>query len=470
MQQPPTALQKVYIMVIQDTMRRFHFIGIGGSGMSGIAQMCLENGFQVSGSDLEPSFITRRLQQKGAIINFPHNKANVEKEAVVVISSAIPESNEELLFARETGLPVKKRAEMLGWLMKNRRGVAVAGTHGKTTTTSLISSILTTAGLDPTTIVGGEAQHVGGNAKAGQGEFLVAEADESDGSFLMLPVKYGLVTNVDNDHLNYYGSEENLRLTFQQFIESVSEFSILCGEDSFLYSLKQSIERPVFYYGWQEHHDYQIKNPLLNGRSSGFELFYQGQFLLQAKLKAPGLHNILNAAGAAALCHQLGVEPIKIVNGLANFNGIQRRFELIQEKNGIMIFDDYAHHPTELKATLEAAKHLSKQNGGQLVVCFQPHRYTRNKELAKRFANVLSENIDFLYLAPIYSAGEKLIPDADSWSIYRHLTMDKSRVRMLPEGNPADWSKYISGELMKNDILFTIGAGNITKLARLVQI
>jgi UDP-N-acetylmuramate--alanine ligase len=359
---------------------------------------------------------------------------------------------------------------MLGWFMKNRRGVAVAGTHGKTTTTSLISSILTSAGLDPTTIVGGEAQHVGGNAKAGHGDLLVAEADESDGSFLMLPVRYAVITNVDNDHLNYYGSEENLRITFQQFVESVSEFSVLCGEDPFLYTMKHSMQRPVFCYGFRPEHDYQIKNVSLEGRSSRFELFYKNSFLLEATVNIPGLHNVLNSAGAAALCHQLKVEPEKIVAGLAQFCGVQRRFELIQEQNDIMVFDDYAHHPTEVKATLDSARNLANLNGGKLVVCFQPHRYTRNKELAARFAAVLSENIDFLYIAPIYSAGEKHISGADSWSIYRSLTMNKSRVMMLPEGNPADWAAYISGELEPKDILLTVGAGNVTELGRLVRL
>jgi UDP-N-acetylmuramate--alanine ligase len=461
--------EQSFMMFLENTTKRFHFIGIGGSGMSGIAQMCLEKGFQVTGSDLHPSRITNRLQGYGAVINFPHSRSNVSEDSIVVISSAIPDCNEELSMARELGLEVRKRAEVLAWLMKERDGIAVAGTHGKTTTTSMVSAILTEAGVDPSTVVGGEAHHVGGNAKFGNGKLLVAEADESDGSFLLLPARYGIVTNIDDDHLSHYGSFENLKGSFLHFCKNVEEFSVLCGEDENLLSMKNELGKKAVYYGYSKDCDYQITDVEMRGDSSSFFIRKKDGSYLSIRLNVPGEHNILNAASAVALCEKIGIATEAIYGGLNAFGGVQRRFELVNQAKGVRIFDDYAHHPTEVKAVLECGRRVAAESGGKLIVCFQPHRYSRLGSLIKPFAEVLS-NCDFLYLAPVYSAGEKPVPGVDSWQIYRHLDMCKSKVCVLPEGGINEWAELLSGEFKSGDVILTLGAGNITALGRTLKI
>ena len=314
-----------------EKVKRLHFVGIGGSGMSGLAHMCLAEGYEVSGSDLRSSTNFSRLEQLGAEVYYPHSGSHVKKDSIVVVSSAIPESNEELGEARRLGLPIKKRAEVLGWLMRNRHGIAVAGCHGKTTTTSMISSILTVAGEKPSTIVGGEASHVGGNARLGSGKYLVAEADESDGSFLLLPAKYGVITNIDNDHLDHYGSFEKVLEAFEVFVDQVECQVVVCIDDPHLRKLKNKFPQKIISYGFSEDADYVMANLVQMGLRTSFQLDLKGSGILEVDLMVPGVHNALNAAASIALCHQFGISQDFLHGGLKDFEGVQRRFELVSE-------------------------------------------------------------------------------------------------------------------------------------------
>ncbi|MCJ8345036.1 UDP-N-acetylmuramate--L-alanine ligase [bacterium] len=451
-----------------DNSKKIHFIGIGGTGMSGLAHMCLKDGFSVSGSDLRSSRATSRLSDGGAIINFPHNKVNISDEPVIVISSAIPENNEELKFAKSLGLTIKKRAEMLAWFMKDKLGISVAGCHGKTTTTTMVSSILTEAGVDPSTIVGGEANHVGGNAKYGSGKYIVAEADESDGSFLLLPSKYSIVTNVDNDHLDYYGDFEGVTRAFRTFIQKTSEFSIVCGENETLLEMSQDFDH-VKTYGLSETHDYWAKDIQLNDFSSEFVVETKDGRSLQLKLNTPGIHNLLNGVAAVAMCDSLGIAVEDIEKGLAKFCGVQRRFEKVQEKNGILVIDDYAHHPTEIKATMKSASKLAKSRDGKLVIVFQPHRYSRIAEVLESYRGCF-DGADFLYMAPIYASGERNPLNLSTWDIYKRCNFEPRNIKILESDDWKAFAQELSPELRKNDVLLTLGAGDVTFLGRLLDL
>jgi|SaaInl4_135m_RNA_FD_contig_101_410612_length_7100_multi_4_in_0_out_0_7 UDP-N-acetylmuramate--alanine ligase len=445
--------------------KKLHFVGIGGAGMSGLAHMCLAEGYQVTGSDLRSSLNTSRLQDLGAVIHYPHSSKNVPEDTVLVVSSAIPESNEELGVAKALGLPIKKRAEVLGWFMQDRDGIAVAGCHGKTTTTTMVSSILTVAGLDPSTVVGGEASHVGGNAKFGSGQYLVAEADESDGSFLFLPSKYSIITNIDNDHLDYYGSFRAVLRAFSQFIENTSSLVVLCGNDPNLKEFRQKYPKKIVDYGFSVDSDYVVRNVVQEKLRTSFEICLKCGTWIRVLLKIPGQHNVLNAAGAIALCDQLGIQKEYLKLGLENFQGVQRRFELISDDKDILIYDDYAHHPTEVRSTLAAARAMMQTRSGKLVVCFQPHRYSRLNALSSEFRDCFQE-CDFLYLLPVYGAGETPISGVSTRNLYHDLLMDRSRVHVFDEGSLESYSSAIRAELVPGDVLLTMGAGDVTRLGR----
>lgn len=445
--------------------KKFHFIGIGGSGMSGVAQICLAQGHSVSGSDLKQSLATNRLQDKGAVISFPHSYSNITEDPVIVVSSAIPETNEELSFARQLGLPIMRRAEVLGDFMRGREGIAVAGCHGKTSTTSLVSNILTVAGMDPTTVVGGEASHVGGNAKFGQGRFLVAEADESDGSFLYLPSKYSIITNVDNDHLDHYGSFDNILQHFLKFANQTERKVILCGEDPHLVGMATQLGEKAVTYGFSEEHAYSATDIMENGSGTQLKVLKRGHFYADIYLPQPGRHFVLNSLAALALCDVIGIPNEQIVAGLQTFEGVQRRFEKVATVNGVEIYDDYAHHPSEVAATLQAAKQLMSSREGKLVVCFQPHRYSRLRHLMKDFSDCF-ENADFLYLMPVYAAGETPISGINHWELYNHLNFDAGKVCLLNNGDINFCRDQILAELKSGDVLLTMGAGDITRMGR----
>ena len=445
--------------------KKYHFIGIGGSGMSGVAQICLAQGYPVSGSDLKRSMATNRLQSKGAIISFPHNHSNITEDPVVVVSSAIPETNEELSFARSKGLPIMRRAEVLGTFMQGREGIAVAGCHGKTSTTSLVSSILTVAGLDPTTVVGGEASHVGGNAKFGQGKYLVAEADESDGSFLYLPSKYSIITNVDNDHLDHYGSFESILQHFLKFAHQTEKKVILCAEDKHLVNIAKQLGDKAVTYGFCEDFDYSAVDLHEGSDGTRLTVLKKGQFFCNLHLPLPGKHVVLNSLASLALCDSLGIDKEHLVKGLESFQGVQRRFEKVANYKGVEIYDDYAHHPSEVLATLQAARQLMSDKNGKLVVCFQPHRYSRLQHLMDEFA-VSFDDADFLYLMPVYAAGEAPIAGVDHWGLYRDLNLGAGKVSVLESASIEECRELILAELKLGDVLLTMGAGDITRMGR----
>jgi len=393
-----------------------HFIGIGGAGMSGIAKVLLDLGYKISGSDLNVTETTKRLGKNGATVFTGHKASNVQKGIdVVVVSSAIPEDNDEVKKAQEFNIPVIQRAEMLAKLMENQKAICVAGAHGKTTTTSMIALVLEKNNLDPTVVVGGELNDIGGNAKLGRGEYLVAEADESDGSFLKLLPWATVVTNIEDDHLDHYGTLENIVEAFRQFINlgSPQGFSILCIDNTFVKKLADQIPGKLITYGIQENAQYTAKDIVYEGLLTKAKIYFNDNLLGTLELNVPGKHNISNALAAISIGHQLGIDFQDIKEALKGFKGVQRRFQLIGKVNNVQVVDDYAHHPTEIKATLEAARN---SHSGRLIAVFQPHRYTRTKFLAKEFAASFKA-ADKVILAEIYSAGEKPIPGVSTENI-----------------------------------------------------
>lgn len=438
-----------------------HFIGIGGTGMSGIAKVLMELGYRISGSDLQVSDTTRRLEASGAVIYLGHEGANVDSQVdSVVVSSAIPKNNAEILKAQALGIPVMQRAEMLGMLMKERKGIAIAGAHGKTTTTSMVSMMFEKNGLDPTVIVGGELNDIGGNAKLGSGEYLVAEADESDGSFLKLQPDITVVTNIEDDHLDYYGTRENIENAFSEFIAITPEhgFSVLCLDNPVIRKLLPRLQdgRKVFTYGFTEEADFYAKNVELNGSETRAEVYNRDGFLGTLVLSVPGRHNIQNALAAVVIGINCGLEFAGIAASLQPFSGVQRRFQKIGAIDGISIFDDYAHHPTEIKTTLAAARTIRP---GRIVAVFQPHRYSRTQLLHKEFGSCFTD-ADVLCLNEIYAAGEKPIPGVDAALIKKEIESQTGQQVVFEAEKPALVAKLL--EIVRpGDLVITLGAGNI---------
>ena len=439
-----------------------HFVGVGGAGMSGLARILLEQKKAVSGSDLNTTAVTRKLEEMGAQIFQGHNVKNLlPKVNRVIISSAIPEENEEVLEAKERGLPIVQRAELLAELMQEQKSIAVAGAHGKTTTTSMIAVVLTHAEKDPTIIVGGELNDIGGNAKLGYGDYLVAEADESDGSFLKLKPDIAVVTNVEDDHLDYYGSVDKLKAAFREFLEMVPAhgLSVTCWDDPFLQELAQSRgSSHIIGYGLKEEADYAAED--INFLELGSEsiVSFRGDTLGKLKLQVPGRHNLSNALAAVAVGHQIGIPFVEIAEALGNFRGVCRRFQMMGKKKGVIVIDDYAHHPTEVKATLSAAKRMTE---GRVVVLFQPHRYSRTKLLYKEFGNSFAD-ADILILTDIYAAGEKPIPGINSDLIYEKVK-EYSGTETLRCSNLGQAVELAKSMLSPGDVLLTIGAGDVWK-------
>lgn len=393
--------------------RRIHFIGVGGIGMSGIAELLLNLGYVVSGSDMQPTDITDRLQSLGARISQGHDARNVSDVEVVVYSSAIRNTNPEMVAARERGLAIVPRAELLAELMRLRQGIAVAGAHGKTTTTSMIALVLDIAGLDPTAVVGGRVSSFGSNAKLGRGKYLVAEADESDRSFLKLSPRFAVITNIDREHLEAYRDFDDLKGAFVQFANAVPANGavILCAEDPHLRDIRPDIKRHVVTYGFDESADVTALDLRLKGfgsmctiraRKPGGRAVELGQL----QLAIPGRHNVLNALAAVAMSRELGIGWGDISNALGGFHGAERRFQRRGESGGVVVIEDYGHHPTEIAAVIAAAKPLST---GRLIVAFQPHRFTRTQFLLSEFARAFT-GADVLVLTDIYAAGEDPIP------------------------------------------------------------
>lgn len=460
--------------VIADAMgrtRRVHFVGIGGAGMSGIAEVLLNLGYQVSGSDLQRNAVIQQLETLGAKIFINHAGDNVRGCDVVVVSSAINEKNPEVTAAHEWRIPVIPRAEMLAELMRFRYGIAVAGTHGKTTTTSLVASVLAEGGLDPTFVIGGRLNSVNSHARLGSGKYLVAEADESDASFLYLQPMLAVVTNIDADHLEAYeGDYARLRQTFVEFLHHLPFYglAVMCLDDTGIQEILSEVTRPIHTYGI-EHEEADLR--AIDIRQQGEVMHFtvlrrKDDHRLPITLNLPGRHNVLNALAAISVAMELGVSDIAIQQGLSGFAGIARRFQMYGELSlspscKILMVDDYAHHPSELSATLEAIR--EGWPGRRLVVVFQPHRYTRTRELFEDFAQVLS-SIDVLVLAEVYAAGEAVIAGADGRSLCRAIRARGSVDPVFVE-QVEDASAVLQDLLQDQDLLLTMGAGNVGVMA-----
>ena len=448
---------------------RVHFIGIGGVGMSGIAEVLTTLGYKVSGSDVAEGASTRRLASLGARICIGHAADNLGEADAVVTSSAIRSDNPELLAARARRIPVVPRAEMLAELMRFRRGVAVAGTHGKTTTTSLVASVLTEGGLDPTFVIGGQLLSAGANARLGGSQWLVAEADESDGSFLRLSPLVAVVTNIDADHLENYGGDfGRVKRAFAEFLHRLPFYglAVLCIDDPEVAELVEQTHRHVMTYGFSEAADVRAVDPLAEGARMHFSLCLPGAEPFPVTLNLPGRHNVQNALAAAAIGWQLGVSPAEIGYALAHFRGVGRRFNLLGEydfgSGRALLVDDYGHHPAELAAVFAAARAGWPER--RLVAAFQPHRYTRTRDLLDDFAAVLSE-VDALVLTEVYPAGEAAIVGADGKALARAIRT-RGRVDPVLVATTAELPSVLPDLLRDGDLLVVLGAGDIGQIVR----
>ena len=454
-------------------VRRIHFVGIGGAGMSGIAEVLINLGFEVTGSDLAESDSVRRLEKLGAQVAIGHHEDNLGQADVLVVSGAVPEDNPEIRAARERRLPVVPRAEMLGELMRFRQGIAIAGTHGKTTTTSLVASILAEAGQDPTFIVGGLVNAFGSHARLGEGRYLVAEADESDGSFLNLQPVISLITNIDRDHLDaYQGSFDQLQRAFLEFLHHLPFFgvAVLCLDDPHVAELIPEVGRNVVTYGFNDKADVRATELSQHGQRMNFTLWLpDAEAGLSVSLVQPGRHNVQNALGAAAVAWELGIEPEAIVRGLAAFGGIGRRFAPIGELSlggrRVLAFEDYGHHPTELDAVLRAARAGWPER--RLVLVFQPHRYTRTRDQFDAFARVLGE-ADVLVLADVYAAGEKPLAGINADALASAIGQRSERP-IHRVGPVSDVPRALESVVEDDDLLLVMGAGDVGRLAQLLR-
>jgi UDP-N-acetylmuramate--alanine ligase len=441
---------------------RIHFVGIGGIGMSGIAEVLHNLGYAVSGSDLVESEITKRLTQLGVRCFYGHRAEHVAHVDVVVVSSAVTADNVEVLAAKAQKIPVIPRAEMLAELMRMKYGVAVAGSHGKTTTTSLIATLLAKGGLDPTLVIGGRLNSLGGNAKLGQGEFMVAEADESDGSFLQLTPMVAVVTSIDREHLDFYRSLADIQTAFAQFLNKVPfyGFCIVCVDEPNICAIMPRITKKIFTYGLTGEADYTAREIRAQGFRSEFLALRQGAVLGPVVLNIPGLHNIRNALAAIATGTELDIPFDLIQEGLYEFSGIHRRFEVKGEVRGISVVDDYGHHPTEIDATLRTARLVWPDR--RLLVIFQPHRYTRTRALWQEFCSPLLQT-DLLFLTEVYAAGEPCIPGVSGALIWEGVqALGHRQAIFVPQKEEV--ASRLLPLLQDGDIILTLGAGDIWKV------
>jgi UDP-N-acetylmuramate--alanine ligase len=442
-----------------DNIKRIHFVGIGGSGMSSIAKVLLEMGYTVSGSDAQESAVTTKLAQAGARVHISHSYENIGDTQAVVVSTAIPETNPEVKAARDKEIPVYHRADVLAFLMSKQRGIAVAGAHGKTTTTSMIALMLEQAGTDPTIVIGGELESIGGSAKLGHGSYLVAEADESDGSFLKLSPQIAIVTNIENDHMDYYKTMDNILRTFDKFLHQLAPaegIAILCFDNSYVRNIASKLERRYISYALEHEADVVARNIKSDGPVSTFDVYHQGNLLGTAKICVPGIHNVSNALAAVAVGIYAGLSFAQIVEGLGLFQGAKRRFQTKGRVNGVWVVDDYAHHPTEISTTLLGARQTEPK---RLICVFQPHRYTRTNFLRKEFGAAFSQ-ADLLILTDIYSAGEQPIPGVSGETIKNEIEQQTNqRVTYVPDKGKI--ARYLNEIVEPGDLVMTMGAGNI---------
>jgi len=457
---------------MRSKIRIVHFVGIGGSGMSGIAEVLLTQGFSVQGSDIEETSSTIRLKGLGAKIFFEHSEKNILGADVCVVSSAIQSNNPELIAARRVKIPVVTRALMLAELMRFKKGVAIAGSHGKTTTTSLVANILASSNLDPTYVIGGKLSGVGLGARLGCGEFLVAEADESDGSFLNLSPIIAAVTNIDHDHLDYYDHDfALLKQAFISFIHRLPFYSsvILCIEDPNIREIIPFISRPIVRVGLTKEADIRAKNIHQSGLTTSFTVEQKNFKEFDISLPMPGLHNVLNSLVAIGIAKELEIDTNMIQKSLDNFTGVDRRFQFYKKMiapNGkrFSLVDDYGHHPTEIRATLNACK--ASFPNRRLILVFQPHRFSRTRDLFEDFVRVLV-NVDILILLKVYPAGEEVIPSADSKVLARTIRLSRRLDPIFSESIDEAISILLS-TLQDEDIVLVMGAGSVGNLSKIL--
>jgi UDP-N-acetylmuramate--alanine ligase len=442
-------------------IQKLHFVGIGGIGMSGIAELLLNLGYQVSGSDLRRSSVTDRLAALGGKIYIGHNAGNIESPNVVVISSAVRSDNVEVAEAKRLQIPVIPRAEMLAELMRLKYGVAIAGSHGKTTTTSMIATVLVNGGFDPTAVIGGRLNAFGSNAKLGKGDFLVAEADESDGSFLKLSPTIAVVTNIDREHLDHYANLEEIQLAFVAFVNKVPFYgaAVLCLDDPNVQAIIPRIERRIITYGTSNQADLIASHIEFHDFGTSCQVRYKGNPLGILRLRVPGEHGILNSLAAVTTGLELEIPFEKIASALGSFQNADRRFQVKGKKENILVVDDYGHHPTEIVATLSAARHACDR---RIVTVFQPHRYTRTNALEEDFARAFYHT-DVLVVLPIYAAGEEQIPGITAERLVDQIKKFGHRdVCYAPDFAGA--RKILKEKLQDGDLLLTLGAGDVWKV------
>jgi UDP-N-acetylmuramate--alanine ligase len=444
---------------------KLHFIGIGGIGMSGIAEVLLDLGYKVSGSDLNNSSVTDNLSNKGAEIFLGHAAENVTDATLVVYSSAIDPKNPEFARATELKIPMIRRAEMLAELMRLKFGIAVAGSHGKTTTTSLIATVFQEAKLDATHIIGGIVHNLGGNAKKGDGQYLIAEADESDGSFLLLNPIMAAVTNIDNDHLDFYGTAEKIVEAFIEFVNKLPFYGrvALNANDQASMGIKGKIKRPMVWYGIEVDDadvEYVAKNIKLSASGTSFDLFFRGEFVQEIHTPLLGMHNVSNALAAITICHEARLSWTVIQSGLLKFQGVGRRLEKLYEKGSFVVMDDYGHHPTEIKATISTMKNVDER---PLCVIFEPHRFSRTHNFWNEFQEVFKGATE-IYIAPIYAASENPIPGITTEALVKEMKDKGINAHFISSLN--SMQEILFERKDKNQIVLTLGAGAISKKIR----
>jgi len=442
-------------------LKKLHFVGIGGAGMSAIAKILLEMGYEVSGSDVQESGLLERLRALGAKIFIGQKRENVSGAEALVISSAIAKDNPEVQAAAEQNIKIFHRSDVVAYLLNKAEGIAVAGAHGKTTTTSMLGVVLDHAGREPSVIVGGEVAYFGGNAKLGKGPYLVAEADESDGSFLKLLPKIAVVTNVENDHMDHYGTMENILKAFRQFLQNLPEkngWAVLCFDSANVRDIAAKLDRKYVSYAIDHDADYRASAICAEGAEMSFDVYAQNAKLGRVRLHVPGRHNVLNALATVAVCHTLGLTLEEINDGLFCFRGANRRFQTKGRERGVWVVDDYAHHPTEISATLMAARQTKPR---RLICAFQPHRYSRTKLLVKEFGQCFDE-ADVLVLTDVYSAGEKPLENISGQTILREVEAH-TRKKVAYVEDKKKLAKYLASIAAEGDLILTMGAGDIYK-------
>jgi UDP-N-acetylmuramate--alanine ligase len=453
-------------MMFRGRVRRVHFIGIGGIGMSGLAEILRSMDFDVSGSDLREGENTVRLTRLGVQFHVGHDAAHIQGADVVVYSSAVSKKNPELVAAVEAGIPSITRGEMLAELMRMKYAVAIAGSHGKTTTTSLVATVLRAAGLDPTVVVGGRMASLGSNARLGAGDLLVAEADESDGSFLRLSPTIAAITNVDPEHLDFYGTHEALKRAFVEFAERVPFYglNVLCLDHPHVRDLLPQINRRYVTYGESRQADYVADNIVYRGLETAFQVHRQGQPLGEFRVRMPGQHNVLNCLAVIAISDELAVPLDVVKEALATFRGVARRFSVVAEPDGIALVDDYGHHPEEIRATLNAARHAYSK---RVITAFQPHRYTRTRALFQDFARAFDQ-ADVVFVTDIYAAGEAPIAGITGETLARAIA-DHGHRHVAYVETREELAERLAEAAAPGDVVLALGAGDINRVLAPVE-